>query len=1358
MPRYLLLFLTGILCFNAPYLLAEDYNSKITASCPFTGQMTLTGPNTICMGASTELTFTFDGGTAPYTFQYIVDDGNIPEIKQMTTQNNQIGIEITPSTTTSYELFGVVDGSNSCFGSILSGVLTVEVNSFFSIEGNLDLCPGESTVLSVPIDDAIYLWSPTGATTQSIAITLTPDVPLVYSVFISTPDGCMGNDTVSLNISPQMTLTCRPFQKVSAPGEDDGKIRIQVEGGIPLYTIEYISPLDSGTIEDVPSAPENQVISDLRAGTYEIVVTDAFGCVQTCEVTVGTCNISTAITVGNQPSCTGASDGSIALALSGAEAPITYNWNIAGIGNTEDPANLVAGNYTVNIIDSSLCEASASITLTDPPLLEVNCNDVTGVTIVDGSDGTAMVSFGGGSPPYTLIWSGAVNDSTDVGTLTEYTITDLEAGIYSLTIRDTNGCEKNCSFNISNINCTIDLVLSGEAPECAGTNTGSLSLNIEGNIGEITSIKWNDDSIEDGTQAPSNLPAGTYEVTVTDAAECEAETSITLEEPVSLSLNCYVVQPITSPNGTEGAIGFSFSGGTANYTLSWSNEDGLLGSEEYSMAVQDTIWGLSAGGYSITVTDTNGCSRSCPTIVLTDIMCQLNISNTIITPLLCNDQTSGSIDLEISGANGNTEVTWAGFPDSTGLSLSGLGPGNYSVTITDQLDCSVIESFEISAPPTALLLGCSPENMVTSSGGDEGAMEIGFSGGVPNYQLIWNHEDQPLGDTLNDLQSDTILIEDLVEGNYEVILIDANGCEMNCMLTIESDFIEPPSNNNCDTPLPILLTDEPCAGSVTLTDYYNFSNYGATLSSTQPLLTDCPVAETYMPMEWDIWFTLSPYTAELSFTMLAGPEAPLMTIFDGTSCSDFDYFFCSELAANVTVNLPEMTPDQPYLVMIAGIEPISQDSFQLEINTVFPPNDLELLAPADTTLCEGSSISISVIPEMATYSWSTGDSTRSITVTSAGNYAVTAFDSDNCDYSDEITVTATTPPIADAGPDMILTCNDSTELIGTNSTPGLSYQWTSANMNPIENSNSLTPTVYQPGIYNLTVIAPDGCVSTNQVEIFPDTTLVPAFAGIDITTCSDTVQLEANQPPGTTGDWMNGLPLEVDIDNLAAADAMVANLPVDTTQLIWTLSNTNCLAYSSDTIQIIVEGFSALDDTASVDANARYHPIDVITNDLIPDNADYWLDTIQGPRCGWLEIIDSTAFEYSPTLEFSGTDFFIYRICRTNCNTCQEATVLITVGTPEDKIINLVITPNDDSINDTFDLKLFEENPTNTIRVFNRNGTTVFQAEDYTGGWNGQFRGIPLPEATYYFEFEVINANTSDQYIGTLTIKYFTPK
>jgi hypothetical protein len=448
------------------------------------------------------------------------------------------------------------------------------------------------------------------------------------------------------------------------------------------------------------------------------------------------CAISATASV-THPACNGAATGSVTMTVGGAPAPFTYNWSRispagTGSGNGTTISGLIAGTYNITITADNGCAATLSATLTEPAALSIAASP-THLLCNGSSTGVIDLTVSGGTPAYTYNWGGGVT-TEDRGGLT--------AGSYTVTVTDANGCTATNTTNLTQptaINVTPTLT----HVNCFGQNTGAITLSVTGGTGSYT-FAWGDGPT---TQNRSSLTAGTYSLTITDGNNCQSVHSFAITQPAAaLSLSTSVTN-IVCGVGT-GAINLTVSGGTAPYNYDWADVAGTSNSEDRS--------GLSAGVYTVTVTDNKGCTAVTSATVSSTSGASIS-SN--ITHVICFGQP-GAIDLTVSGS-GPFTFSWA--DGAVTEDRNNLTAGTYNVTVTSSEGCPATASITVNGPMAALTPTATMTN-VLCAGASTGAIDLTVTGGTAPYTYVWSN-----GATTQDVSG-------LVAGNYSVTVTDANSC------------------------------------------------------------------------------------------------------------------------------------------------------------------------------------------------------------------------------------------------------------------------------------------------------------------------------------------------------------------------------------------------------------------------------------------------------------------------------------------------------------------------------------------------------------------------------------------------------
>lgn len=366
-----------------------------------------------------------------------------------------------------------------------------------------------------------------------------------------------------------------------------------------LVTLTNTSDVDPGQLAHTWTAPDGAVTNTgvdpafaaAQPGAYLLTLTNLEnGCTATASATVSQLDpVGVEWSEQTNVSCFGASDGALSATASGGDGVYTYLWDNAGGGNSQ--VSLPAGAYTLVVTDGTGCTASINTTITEPALLTPNAA-ATPPTVVGGSDGSVSASPTGGVPSYTFVWNTGAAQAL---------VTGLPAGMYTVTVTDANGCTAEQTVEVWGGACDVAAGIDANNPACRGSADGSAEAVPLGGAGPYTYL-WSN-----GQTGPvaDNLPAGTYTVLVTDVNGCQAEASAELNDPAELVMESDGILDASCPETPDGLALVRVSGGTGNITVTWSN--GAQGLQANN---------LTAGEYTATATDGNGCTQTLTVTVL----------------------------------------------------------------------------------------------------------------------------------------------------------------------------------------------------------------------------------------------------------------------------------------------------------------------------------------------------------------------------------------------------------------------------------------------------------------------------------------------------------------------------------------------------------------------------------------------------------------------------------------------------------------------------------------------------------------------------------------------------------------------
>lgn len=554
-----------------------------------------------------------------------------------------------------------------------------------------------------------------------LGTTITGLSPDMYTVTVTDNNSCTKTATYTVNAGGMVIVNLNQLQNVTCPGGADGSISVTGTGGVSPYTYSWSNGANTSTI------------TNLTAGSYVVTVTDSHLC-KTIKGYMVTQPPPMVVQI-MQPTqnlCFGDNTADLTSTASGGTSPYTALWSngISGLNNS----NLLAGTYTITVTDDHGCTGTKSATITDPPQITVNVT-TTNETAVGANNGTATANAGGGTGSYSYLWSNGGFTSM---------ITGLPPGMYTATVTDMNACSVSGTGQVNAFGCLLDVALGQDLIICEGNST-ILLPSVTGASGNVTYL-WTDGSIADSLLVSQG---GEYCVTVMDAAGCQDIDCVVITEIIIPPLTCPVINE-SSPGAHDGAV--QCDGVTGITSFLWSNG-----------ATTPSITGLSPGIYCVTVTDANGCTKSqCFNVQPGN--CQLSIT-AAVTNVVCHGDSTGSIVL--TDHNGAPPVTYAWSDGETTSTISNLGAGSYTVTVSDATGCFATDTYSITEPDS---LSIRVDTVINISGVVQGSIHVTVSGGVPPYQYVWTLPDGSLMPGVEDLDNLTM------SGNYQLGVMDSTGC------------------------------------------------------------------------------------------------------------------------------------------------------------------------------------------------------------------------------------------------------------------------------------------------------------------------------------------------------------------------------------------------------------------------------------------------------------------------------------------------------------------------------------------------------------------------------------------------------
>ncbi|MFK7775977.1 MAG: gliding motility-associated C-terminal domain-containing protein [Saprospiraceae bacterium] len=716
--------------------LGNSCNITVENILPITISETVTNPT--CVGDTDgAIDITVSGGVEEYTYAWSTGAATSQDISNLAAGSYTVTVTDCKGVTAEQTIM-VTDPAP------VTGTANItQVSGAGNSDGEIDLTPSGGT------PNYTYLWS-NGSTNEDLS-----GLPIgTYTVTITDAIGCTGIVSFDVpNACNPITVTVSG-SSVTCAGQSNGTATANVSGATGTPTFTWSNGL-----------PSQQTVSGLAPGTYFVTATDVNGCTGSSSIAIedGASLLVNIVSTTNL-TCFGDNTGSIEISGFGGTGPYTAAWqpgNMSGLVIS----NLAAGTYTPVITDSSTgCTASGNpITLTQPTDISMS-SSVTNTSCNGGNDGSISLSISGGTGNpnnYSVTWS---NGGTGQN------LNSLSAGSYTPTVTDESGCVKVGSAITVGQPTPITSIPTINNASCFGECDGSISINIGGGTPGYTAT-WNTGAT--GTSI-SNLCAGNYSVTITDANGCTFIDTYSVSQPASFGLN-FVVQN-ESPAGNDGAINLTVSP-TGNYSYLWSNG-----------ATTEDIFGLAADIYNVTVTDNDS---GCTAVGGDAVTNTLSIQSEIVTHVTCHDGNDGSIEITVSGGTPGYTYIWStgGSPFAQTKDVFGLSAGTYVVAITDLALTTITKTYVITEPTPVTI---SNVVIIDESDIDDGSINITVNGGMGPYSYLWSN-----GEISEDIVG-------LPDDNYSVTITDSKGC-----IFISNDYTIEPSSPQIGS---VDITDASCFG------------------------------------------------------------------------------------------------------------------------------------------------------------------------------------------------------------------------------------------------------------------------------------------------------------------------------------------------------------------------------------------------------------------------------------------------------------------------------------------------------------------------------------------------------------------
>lgn len=1271
--------------------------------------------NALCYGETTgTITITASGGTVPYTYSIDGEFGTYSSTNPITVASGDYDIWVKDANgcTASWGTNVFIDQPEEvlidvsfkhitqCFGD-MTGQITINPNRGALTDYDFTLFQTPTPVQWVASNDF------TGLAAGNYYPQAKNKVTGCISTYVGNPVVIQEPQQITFNVVSTNVTICW--------NNNNGTIKAQsISGG--AVGAKQVS------IDNTNWFASTYTFSGLAVGTYTVYVKDTRGCIAQKTATI---TGPTPITLVAPPTvvdltCNGVipADGEIHVVATGGTGALTYSLDGGAYQATGDFLGLTAGVHNLDVKDANNCIFNQPITVNEPPAIVFNSptsKDISCFGLIDGEIHAAATG-GTGALTYTLLPAGVVTNATG-------DFLGLSAGTYSVNATDTKGCFNTTSnftiiepalftfgsatftpLNCNGDNSTITLVANG------GTDPKNYTITDGGAFTQTNA-----------TGIFNNIPAGNYNYTIIDANSCNTFTGpIIITQPAPIVISTPVITQMTGPSANDGKIKLNATGGTGLLTFTL-NPGGVVLTAASGVDVEFT--GLAAGTYTIDVTDANGCIVSVGNL-------RIGLLDLILTPtdITCNGLNNGQIVLTINSGTAPYTITWSGpsgaipaFNDM--LTITGLSAGLYTVNVTDAIGVTGTASVTINEPAVFAATWVSTQDKLCF-GDANGSVTFNITGGTAPYTIAWTEGTTPRTEVVNVAP---YIATNVAPGTYDFTITDAGGCGSVVINSIT--LVDPQKLNITD----IIGLGPNCNGevngSITVTAVGGTAPLNYTITGPVSTSVTDGIFNNLLPGDYTVALTDANgcvASSDVSLNVTLVEPLPLQLTFIRSSrlnCPNEPVGYLRPQVSGGTPNYTYLwsngqnTPDLEnvivgeYSVLITdehGCTITGTDSvrgpkmFVIVDKTVTDAKCSELLETADDVgSIKINSASGGTAPYAYRWHYPVGNPVIGdfIDKLSAGKYFVTTTDANNCTYLDSIIINSDPDYFMDAWAykDTMMCGSGTLNLVaienGINPARTYTYSWYEAPNTsgvPLSTSKTFTVNPTKKTKYYLEIRNDGGCFSndTAYIEIYP--------------------KVDMRIPPYISALQQNNDPVK--------KDTIIAILSGST--------------YNLD----------VLPQNTDYAVTFNWEP------EILFDPADSWNSSIYTDKEIYAQIPANRIVTLTDPQTKSKTKFILIDVKAVTEKGCKDSLRLYA------KIINNVafgnvFSPNDDGLNDRWEVPRDYLFPDLSIEIFDRWGARVWSAsgDKAARGWDGRTdNGKELPIGTYYYVVK-FNANTSDK-------------
>lgn len=987
--------------------------------------------------------------------------------------------------------------------------------------GNKEIfCYGGNTTLTASAEggflttngDYTYNWQITYTDTskgvQNKTGTMVTGTAGSYELTVSDNASPVNTKTIVIAVTdnPLIEVSKKTIETVKCKGGSDATVLLDIIGGVGPYKVIWND--DTTTTSNYRTG--------LKKDNYPFKIQDALGCEVSDNVSIEepTADLNVTYT-SKQPTLTN-SNGQIALTATGGtllNVTPSYNYQWSKVGDASFISTNVSqrtdlGNGTYNIIVTSSSGCPFPVITVKLEALNVEFGQQTDVKCFGGATGSITVKGVGGTitSDYGYTW---FKDGVEMSGQTNSSLTGITKGTYRVEVRDDYDAveatyvvtEPAAALTVTN---TLQQDLS-----CNNSNDGKISVSVSGGtIGAGYKFLWSNGSTQ---QNLTNLIAGTYSLTVTDANGCQAFLANTeIKEPPIITIPAATITHVAIFGESTGAISLgNITGGNSGYVYKWS-------SSTYPGFTSNTkdISGIKAGSYTLLVTDSKSCTATQTFIVTQNPLLEVTLTESL--SIQCNGDTNGKIISNVQGGVANYSYKWyknnIEIIGETQSFIENLGVGKYKVIIKDNVGATT-ESVELNLiQPNKLIVSLANKVNVLCYGNQTGTIDITVTGGTLPYTFTWKKDaEQTVYATTEDL------INNLKSGTYSVVIKDKNSCET----TLSNIIITQPAAPLAITDLEVknLSGFETKNGSIEVSISGGTVNYDYEwrVKGSPAIIGNAKLLDQLAIGTYELTVTDANNCTIVKDYTLIQPNKLLITAINETESIKCFGYKQGVLKATITGGAPIGVPDasknyiyrwynelnpsatvsinNPTEALIAGnyfleVSDGFGNSFTSNRVTINEPTPVKISFTQTNVSCKNKhdgqiQITTTGGTGLHTISWSvpSGANPNVIDQLFAGSYSVTVRDENNCPATENFVITepeilaiesvVKTPPSALGADDA------SIAVTVQGGTPNYNFKWLDKDKNVIftDNNQSSNTSIYNiyAGQYFISITDANGC-------------------------------------------------------------------------------------------------------------------------------------------------------------------------------------------------------------------------------------------------------------------------------------------